>query len=103
MNIDREHILNLAELANLELTDKEIESYIYDINKILNLVSQVKEVDTAGVTPLSNVLDDNSQVRHDIHGETISRQEALKNAPDTDGVYFQVPPTITHNKEKKNN
>ena len=101
MNIDRDHILNLAELANLELTDMEVESYISDINKILDLVSQVKEVDTTGVSPLSNVLDEKSRVREDIPGETVSREEALKDAPDTDGVYFQVPPTITHNKEKK--
>ena len=32
----------------------------------------------------------------------LHRDTALENAPDTDGVFFQVPPTIKHNKEIKN-
>ena len=30
----------------------------------------------------------------------LDRDDALSNAPDSDGVYFQVPPTIKHNKEQ---
>tara|TARA_B100001123_G_C15267923_1_gene1009162 strand:+ start:1503 stop:1820 length:318 start_codon:yes stop_codon:yes gene_type:complete len=100
MIVDRDHILKLAELANLTLAEDEIDSYISDINKILKLVSEVKDVDTEGVSPLSNVLDEFSEMREDEPEIKTNREEALDNAPDTDGVYFQVPATITHNKEK---
>ena len=99
MIIDRGHISKLAELAKLSLTDEELDRYIIDINKILDLVSQIKEVDVEGVSPLFNVLDQSSATREDSETLRLDRDDALNNAPETDGVYFQVPETIKHNKE----
>ena len=99
MIIDKDHILKLADLAKITISEEEVDSYISDINKILELVSQIKDVDTSGVDPLSNVLDQLSDTREDIPEIKLDRDEALANAPDSDGVYFQVPSTIKHNKE----
>tara|TARA_B100001250_G_C19323860_1_gene581626 strand:- start:29 stop:346 length:318 start_codon:yes stop_codon:yes gene_type:complete len=101
MIIDKNHILKLAELANITLAEEEIDSYISDINGILDLVSEIENIDTADVEPLSNVLDEFSETREDSVGLKVSREDALKNAPDTDGVYFQVPVTLKHNKDKR--
>ena len=103
MIIDRDHILKLAELANITLAEEEIDSYISDVNRILDLVSEIQDVDTTDVEPLLNVLDEFSKTRDDIAGLKVSREDALKNAPDTDGVYFQVPTTLKHNKDKNKN
>ena len=100
MIIDKAHILKLAELANITLAEEEIDSYISDVNRILDLVSEIQDVDTTGVEPLSNVLDEFSETRDDTATLKVSREDALKNAPDTDGVYFQVPETLKHNKNK---
>ena len=62
----------------------------------------IKDIDTTGVKPLSNVLEQFSDSRDDTPKKSVDRDCALKNAPDTDGVFFQVPPTIKHNKEMKN-
>ena len=51
---------------------------------------------------MANVLEEFSEPREDIPENIIDRDTALENAPDTDGVFFQVPPTIKHNKEIKN-
>ena len=103
MIIDRDHILKLAELANISLAEEEIDSYISDVNRILDLVSEIKDVDTTDVEPLLNVLDEYSETRDDIEDIKVTREDALKNAPDTDGVYFQVPTTLKHNKDKSKN
>ena len=100
MIIDRDHILKLAELANITLAEEEIDSYISDVNRILDLVSEIQDVDTTDVEPLLNVLDEFSETRDDTSGVGISRDDPLKNAPDTDGIYFQVPTTLKHNKDK---
>ena len=100
MNIDKDHILKLADLANLTLTEEEIDSYKNDINRVLELISEINEVDTTGVEPLYNVLEEFAEVRDDKQKITTSRDDAIKNAPDTDGVHFQVPLTIKHNKEE---
>ena len=102
MTIDRNHILKLASLANLTLSEEEIDGYISDTNKILKLFEEIKDIDTTEVEPLSNVLEEFSETREDIPENIIDRDDALENAPDTDGVFFQVPPTIKHNKEIKN-
>ena len=102
MTIDRNHILKLASLANLTLSEEEIDDYISDTNKILKLFEEIKDIDTTGIEPLSNVLEEFSELREDIPENIIDRDTALENAPDTDGVFFQVPPTIKHNKEIKN-
>jgi Asp-tRNA(Asn)/Glu-tRNA(Gln) amidotransferase C subunit len=49
-----------------------------------------------------NVLDQLSETREDSATISLDRDDALDNAPDSDGVYFQVPPTIKHNKERNN-
>ena len=103
MIIDRDHILKLAELANITLAEEEIDSYISDVNKILELVSEIQDVDTTDVEPLLNVLDEFSETRDDTASLKVSREDALENAPDTDGVYFQVPATLKHNKDKNRN
>tara|TARA_B100001142_G_C14262943_1_gene627793 strand:- start:340 stop:645 length:306 start_codon:yes stop_codon:yes gene_type:complete len=100
MIIDKDHILKLADLAKITISEEEVNSYISDINKILELISQIKNVNTDGVEPLSNVLDQLSKTREDKSAINLDRDSAMENAPDNDGVYFQVPPTIKHNKEK---
>ena len=100
MVIDKDHILKLADLAKITISEEEVDSYISDINKILELISQIKDVNTDGVEPLFNVLDQLSKTREDISTINLDRDDAMENAPDSDGVYFQVPPTIKHNKEK---
>jgi len=100
MVIDKDHILKLADLAKITISEEEVDSYISDINKILELISEIKNVNTDGVEPLSNVLDQLSKTREDKPTINLDRDNAMGNAPDNDGVYFQVPPTIKHNKEK---
>ena len=102
MNIDKNHILKLADLAKITIEEDEIQSYISEINKIIELVSDVKSVDTSDVEPLSNVLDQLSSLRPDDETLNLDRQNVLDNAPEKDGVHFEVPPTIKHNNENKN-
>ena len=44
MIIDKNHILKLADLAKITISEEEADSYISDINKILNLVSKINAV-----------------------------------------------------------
>jgi len=99
MIIDKDHILKLADLAKITISEEKVDSYISDINKILELVSQIKDVDTSGVEPLTNVLDQLSETREDTPVIKLDRDKALENAPDSDGVYFQVPSTLKHIKK----
>ena len=55
MNISREDVLRVAELANLELTEAEIETYGSQLASILSYCEKLNELDTAHVEPLASL------------------------------------------------
>ncbi len=55
MKLTNEQIKHIADLARLELSDKEIKLYGGQLSDILSYVDQLKEVDTAGVEPTAQV------------------------------------------------
>ncbi len=100
MKIDKKTVERLAELSKLEFSEKEKEEMVKDFQKIVHFVDKLKEVDTDGVKPLVYVNEHVTNVlREDIPGEMVSREEALKNAPDKDTNYIKIPNVL---KQKKN-
>ena len=94
--ITKEEIIKIAQLSKLHVTENELESYSKQISKILQYMSQLNELDTENVDEFSNKLFNNSQnLRQDIIESSIDREKALKNAPESDGVYNKVPKVIT--------
>ena len=101
IKIDSEHILKLAELSRLSLSDKEVEMYKKDLNEILQHFSDIQKIDLDNVEPLTNVLDQVNVVRDDEPLPPLDRDEVLDNAPDNDGIHFQVPEIMPSRKEKE--
>ena len=110
MKVTDKDVAYVADLANLELTGQERERMVRDLNSILGHVDSLSELDTRDVPPMAQVsdrfgLDDSKQgsdrfayaVREDIHNglrESLPHGIAVKNAPDTDGEFFEVPKVI---------
>ena len=95
MVIDNKLISKLENLARLELGEEEREKIGHDLNEILKMVEKLNDLNTDGVDPLIYVNESvENNWRKDEVEFNISREEALKNAPDQDGVYFKVPKVI---------
>jgi aspartyl-tRNA(Asn)/glutamyl-tRNA(Gln) amidotransferase subunit C len=62
-----------------------------DMNNILTYIDKLNEVDTEGVEPLIFLSEEVNQWRDDVPVVTISKEQALKNAPLKDSDYFKVP------------
>lgn len=93
--ITKEEIIKIAKLSKLHVEENELESYSEQISKILHYMSQLNEVDTENVDEFSNKLFNNSQnLRQDSIESSLDREKALKNAPESDGVYNKVPKII---------
>ncbi len=92
MEISRNQVLHVAKLARLALTEEEIERFGGQLSAILEAVGKVSELDLEGVPPTSHPLDLVNVLAEDEPAPCLSRQEALANAPDTDGGFFAVPP-----------
>ena len=85
---------NLSNLARLEFKQEEKEEIRKDLQRMIAFVEKLREVDTAGVEPLLHMSPGINVLREDIVGGSMGREEALSNAPSTDGVYFKVPKVI---------
>ena len=93
--ITKEEIKKIASLAKINISDDELDNYSDQISKILEYMSTLNDVDTSKVDEFSNQLFGNSQLlREDIVEESLNRDDVLKLAPDSDGVYFKVPKII---------
>lgn len=57
MEVNQDTISHLAELSNIALTDSERDSLVGDIKEIVNYISQLDELDTAGVEPTYQVFE----------------------------------------------
>jgi aspartyl-tRNA(Asn)/glutamyl-tRNA(Gln) amidotransferase subunit C len=103
MEITDEIINHLAHLARLEFSEYEKTELKQDLEKMIGFVEKLKEVDTKGVEPLMHISDAVNILREDAVEKTITKQEALLNAPQTDGNFFIVPKVIKKNNSNQNN
>ncbi len=97
MKISREDVLKVAALANLELTDAEVETYRGQLDDILTYIDKLNEIDTSDVEPMTQVVAasaDGSTLRDDIVVRSQVISEVLEGAPDPAPLYFRVPRVI---------
>ena len=94
MALSQEDILYVAKLAHLELTDEEKRVYLNQLEKILDHIAKLNELNTDGVLPLDHVFDKGNTLRKDVSRPGIPREDVLANAPQSKNGFFLVPPVI---------
>ena len=92
MAISREEVLHVAGLAWLALTDDEIDRLTTELDKILDAVGIVSELDLADVPPTAHPLDLVNVWEEDVPRDSLSLEDVLANAPETEDAMFKVPP-----------
>jgi aspartyl-tRNA(Asn)/glutamyl-tRNA(Gln) amidotransferase subunit C len=85
---DVEHI---SWLASIKISDEEKEKFVDQFNSILEYFHQLDEVDTEGIEPTYRVVDLVNVFRNDISRKSLTKEEALKNAPRRENGYFKSP------------
>lgn len=98
MKITREDVLRVAELANLDFSEAEIETFGQQLGSILTFCEKLNELDTSGVEPMAQVLtgaaEDMPQLREDAARDAGIVEDVLRIAPDPSAPYFRVPKVI---------
>jgi aspartyl-tRNA(Asn)/glutamyl-tRNA(Gln) amidotransferase subunit C len=94
MTLSAADIQRLAKLARLEVTPDQVGQFQIDLSKILELVDQLKKVDTAGVEPLVHAIELSDVHNPDHIANSLDVREVLKNAPVHDDSFFKVPPVL---------
>lgn len=89
--ITRDQVQHIANLARLKLTDAEQEQFTRNLNDIFTFMDKLNELDTTGVEPTSHMLIATNVTRADETRPSLSREEALLNAPEHQDGQFKVP------------
>lgn len=84
----------LANLARLQFDDTEKSAIKNDLQRMIQFVEKLNELDTNGVSPLLHMSDNINALREDEIKGSISREEGLKNAMKKDSQFFKVPKVI---------
>ncbi len=92
--IDIKTVDEIAHLARLEFNDEAKGEILNDMNRMLAFVDKLNELNTDNVEPLIYMTEERSVLREDEVKQTLTQQEALKNAPKKDSDYFKVPKVI---------
>lgn len=94
MTLTREEVEHIAELARLTLTDEEIVRYSEQLSAILEYFASLQTLDTTDIPPTSSVLAARSVLRPDEPRPGLSKDDLLRNAPETEANQFRVPPVL---------
>jgi aspartyl-tRNA(Asn)/glutamyl-tRNA(Gln) amidotransferase subunit C len=98
MKISREDVERVAELAYLDLSEAELESYRNQLDDILEYIGKLDELDTSQVEPMAQVLavdqSADATLREDVVEPCNVAGDVLKQAPDPEAPYFRVPKVI---------
>ncbi len=94
MQIRKEEIIHIAKLANLNLTEEEIEKYTNDMQDILAFANTINQVDTEGVDEKASLEEKYNVFRKDEVKVFKDRDALLQNAPAQEDGMFRIPKVI---------
>lgn len=89
--IDHDEATHIAHLARLTLPDEELDKIAGDLNRIVDYVEQLQELDLQEVEPTRHVLGMLNGFREDRIRPGLSIEAALTNAPDHTRRAIKVP------------
>ena len=87
-------ISKIEKLAKLRFEGEERDSIKKDLEKMLDMVNKLEEVDTENVEPLVYIHEEQNVLRKDEVSNMIGKEQALENAPKFINGYFAVPKVL---------
>jgi len=94
MKIDKELIENVAELARLNLTEKEKKEFTEDFKEILNTFSKIDKVNTKNTKESFHPVEIKNKLRDDLVEDSLTQEEALSNTEHKKDSYFKGPKAV---------
>ncbi len=94
MSIKSTDIEKIANLANLEMLEPDLDFYVQDLTRILQLIGQMQRIDTTRTTPMSHPQDIELRLRSDEITEPDQRTELQQLAPSTERGLYLVPKVL---------
>jgi len=99
MQFSKEDVRKVAKLANLELTEAEVERMAHDMAEVLTHMEQLSTLDTSNVQAMAQVLFEahaTASLREDVVRDRtlLGTEDALRNSALSGAGHFKVPRVI---------
>jgi aspartyl-tRNA(Asn)/glutamyl-tRNA(Gln) amidotransferase subunit C len=94
LKIDKSEVERIAHLARLQLTPEEITRMENEMNRILEYVAKLEELDTSNIPPMHHVFEVSNFFREDVVQSSLPKEQVLANAPDLKDGLFRIPGAI---------
>ena len=94
MAINREEVIHIAKLADLNLSEEEIELYTKDMQEILEFANKINSVNTEGMDETIGANQNSNVFRKDEVIPFEDRENLLQNAPSQDEGMFRIPKVL---------
>ncbi|MBN1930820.1 MAG: Asp-tRNA(Asn)/Glu-tRNA(Gln) amidotransferase subunit GatC [Desulfobacterales bacterium] len=94
MKITKEEVMHVANLAHLDMDESSIDTFTFQLGKILEYVDTLNRVDTEGVLPTYHAIALTNAFREDIQKDHFDKEQVLGNAPEKEDGSFIVPKVI---------
>lgn len=92
--ITAKEVERITDLVRIAVTEEEVEKYVSEINATLDYASKLNELNTDDVEVTTHGITLQDIMRKDEPKQSITQEEALKNAPDKQDGHFKVPTTM---------
>jgi aspartyl-tRNA(Asn)/glutamyl-tRNA(Gln) amidotransferase subunit C len=89
--INKEELKHLAKLSRIELSDKEEEKLLKDLDEILDYFKEIKSLDTSKVTPMTGGTELKNITREDNEREKTNEKCGVENFPEIKDGALKVP------------
>lgn len=94
MALSESEVRHVAMLARLALSDEQVETLKCELNSILEHIDTIQQLDLADVDPTAHAIPVVNQMRADEPRAGLSREMALKNAPEAESGAFVIPQIV---------
>jgi aspartyl-tRNA(Asn)/glutamyl-tRNA(Gln) amidotransferase subunit C len=94
MILSREDVEKVSLLGRLRLTPQELETMTSQLSAIVGYIEQLKQLDTTNVEPMAHAMELRNVFAEDALRPSLSRPEALANAPKKDSECYRVPAVL---------
>ncbi|MEJ5172610.1 MAG: Asp-tRNA(Asn)/Glu-tRNA(Gln) amidotransferase subunit GatC [Hydrogenothermaceae bacterium] len=92
--MDEKIVFTVANLAKLKLSKEEAEVLPKQFMDIVGFIENLREVNTDDIPPFYELIVEETPYREDVVIQSLSNEEALKNAPQSEGGFFVVPRVV---------
>lgn len=94
MSVDQATVRRIARLARIRISDNEVPKLEGELNRILDWIELLNEVNTADVEPMTSVVSMQMRKREDAVTDGGYPERVTANAPQSDDNFYMVPKVV---------